>query len=63
MINDEADEVTKAKKPLKNNLESMKHSEFAFYYVHSLYYKCHKINLNCSGSYTDTPDRIKNTKA
>ena len=49
MINDEADEVTKGKKPLKNNLESVKRSEFAFYYVHSLYYKCHKINLNCSG--------------
>ena len=43
MINDEADEVTKAKKPLKNNLESMKHSEFAFYHVHSLYYKCHNL--------------------
>ena len=43
MINDEADEVMKAKKTLKNNLESMKRSEFAFYYVHSLYYKCHNL--------------------
>ena len=27
----------------------MKGSKFVFDYVHLLYYKCHKINLNCSG--------------
>ena len=24
-----------------------------------MYYKCHKINLNCGGSYIDSPDWIK----
>ena len=38
-------------------------SEFVFDYVHLLYYKCHKINLNRSGSYIDSPDWIKNKKA
>ena len=37
----------------------MKGSEFAFDYVHLLYYKCHKINPNCWGSYIDSPDWIK----
>ena len=27
-----------------------------------MYYKCHKINLNCGGSYIDSPDWIKNKK-
>ena len=27
------------------------------------YYKCHKINPNCGGSYIDSPDWIKNKKA
>ena len=44
------------KKKYQNNLESMKGSEFVFNYVHLLYYKCHKINLNCSGLYIDSPD-------
>ena len=34
-----------------------------FDYVHLLYYKCHKINPNRSGSYIDSPDWIKNKKA
>ena len=38
----------------------MKGSEFVFDYVHLLYYKCHKINLNRGGSYIDSPDWIKN---
>ena len=40
----------------KNNLESMKGSQFALDYVHLLYYKCHKINPNRDGSYIDYPD-------
>ena len=68
MINDEADEVIKelfdsVKNRYQNNLESMKGSEFAFDYVHLLYYKCHKINPNRGGSYIDSPDWIKNKKA
>ena len=51
MINDRADEVikyffTSLKNRYQNDLESMKGSEFVFDYVHLLYYKCHKINLN-----------------
>ena len=40
----------------------MKGSEFVLDYVHLLYYKCYKINLNCGGSYMDSPDWIKNKK-
>ena len=51
ITNDEADEVIEElfkslKNRYQNNLESMKGSEFVFDYVHLLYYKCHKINLN-----------------
>ena len=65
MINDEADEVIKKifksiKNRYQNYLESMKGSEFVYDYVHLLYYKCHKVNLNRDGSYTDYPDCIKN---
>ena len=71
MINDEEDEVIKdfldpLKKRYQNNLESMKGNEFAFvfdYYVHLLYYKCHKINPNRCGSYIGSPNWIKNKKA
>ena len=38
----------------------MKDSEFVLNYVHLLYYKCQKINLNCSRPYIDSPDWIKN---
>ena len=60
-INHEADEVIKEffeslKNRYQNNLQLMKGSEFVFNYVHLLYYKCHKINRNCSGSYIDSPD-------
>ena len=41
----------------------MRGSEFVFDYVQLLYYKCHKIKLNCGGSYIDYPDWIKNKKA
>ena len=38
----------------------MKSSKFVFEYVHLLYYKCHKTNSSCGGSYIDSPDWIKN---
>ena len=41
----------------------MEDSLSIFNYVHLLYYKCHKLNSNCCGSYTDSPDWIKNKKA
>ena len=41
----------------------MKGNEFFFDYVHLMYYKCHKINLNRGESYIDSPDQIKNKKA
>ena len=40
----------------------MKGSDFVFAYVHLLYYKCHKINWNHGGSYTDLPDWKKTRK-
>ena len=39
---------------------TMKDSSFIFDYVNLLYYECHKINPNCSGSHIDSPDWIKN---
>ena len=68
IINDEVDEIIKElldslKHRYQNNLESKKGSEFVFSYVQLLYYKCHKINLNCGGSYIYSPDCIKNKKA
>ena len=67
MINDELDEVIKElfdslKNRYQNNLESMKGSLFVFDYVTLLFYKCHKINPNHGGWYTDFPDWIKNKK-
>ena len=41
----------------------MKDIDFIFDYVHLLCHKSHKINLNRSGSYIDSPDWIKNKKA
>ena len=38
-------------------------SAFVFDYARVLYYKCHKINPNCGGSYIDSRDWIKNKKA
>ena len=68
MINDKADEVIdKHFKSLKNryqnNLESMKGREFVFDYFHLLYYRCHKTNLNCGGSYIGSLGWIKSKKA
>ena len=55
IINDKVDEVNKdlfdsLNNRYQNNLESTKDSEFVFYYVHLLYYKCR------GGSYIDSPD-------
>ena len=48
-------------KRYQNNLQSMRRSEFVLYlYYKSMYYKYHKINLNCGGSHIDSPDWIKN---
>ena len=68
MINDEANEVIKEhsdslKNKYQNNLESKTFCRFVFDYVHLLYYKCHKINPNCDGSYIDSPDCTKSKKA
>ena len=68
MINNEVEEVIKElfdqlKNRYQNNLESVKGSEFVFDYVYLLYYKGHKINPNCGGSYIDSPDCIKSKKA
>ena len=55
-------------KPLLNKCQIgleklMKGNEFVFDYVHLLSYKFPKINLNCGGSYIDSPDWIKSKKA
>ena len=68
IISDEADEVKEAffdsrKNRYQSNLESMRGSDFFLDYVQLLYYKCHKISLNCGGSYIDFPDCIKNKEA
>ena len=44
--------------------ESMRGSEFFFFdSIDSLYYKLHKISLNRSGSYIDSPKWLKSKKA
>ena len=43
-------------------MELVKSSEAAFDYVHVFYYKCHEINLNCGGSYIDSPGWLKTKK-
>ena len=68
MISDETDEVIKnifdsRKNRYQNNLQSMRGSVFVFNYVQLLYYKCHKINLNCGASCIASPDWITNKKA
>ena len=42
---------------------SRKCSDFIFDYINLLQYKCHRINYKRGGSYTDSPDWIKNKKA
>ena len=41
----------------------MRETEFVFDSVDSLYYKPHKISLNRSGSYIDSPKWLKNKNA
>ena len=40
----------------------MRGSEFTLYYVQLLYYECHKIDFNHTGSYIYSPVWIKKTK-
>ena len=50
----------------QDNLEKlMRSSDFVFDYLHLFYYKCHKINPNCGGSYIYiySADWIKDKKA
>ena len=69
MFNNKEDEVIKELFPslLSRNqigLEtSMKGSDFILDCVHLLYYKHHKVNFKCGGSYIDSPDWIKKKKA
>ena len=51
------------KKDKKPNLESIKINEIVFNYGHLLYYKYYTVNLNCSGSYIDSPGCSKNKKS
>ena len=56
--------MTKLLKLLKNFLNhSLIDIKILFNYVYLLYYKYHKVNVNCRGSYIDSPDWIKNKKA
>ena len=43
--------------------ESMRGSDFIFGSIDLLYYDFHKVGLNRSGSYIDSPKRLKNKKA
>ena len=66
VINDEVNEVIKGifdslKNSFQNNLELIKGSKFIFDYVHSLHYKCHKINPNRNGLDISSPDWIEKT--
>ena len=42
---------------------SMRSSDFIFYAVNLLYYKCHKINFKRGGPYIKYPDWINKKKA
>ena len=42
---------------------SIRGNGFMFDCAYLLYYKCHKINLNCVGSYIDSTDWIKKVKS
>ena len=64
MINEEADDVIKELLiHLKMDIKMIQNREsqsVSFHYVQLLYYKCHKINANCGGSYVDSSVWIKN---
>lgn len=68
LINDKADEIIKV---IFKSLcyryqidmeDSVKGSDVAFDYFDLVRYKYHKINLNCSGSYLNSPFWIRNKK-
>ena len=40
----------------KKIYKKMESSNFVFYYVNLLYYKCHKTNMNRIESYLGSPD-------
>ena len=69
MIGNETDEVIKEifvsvlQKYQKGLEESMKGSEFIYDWVDLLHYKCHKISLNCGGSYIGSPKWLTNKKS
>ena len=69
MIGNETDEVIKEifvsvlQKYQKSLEESMKGSEFIYDWVDLLHYKCHKISLNCGGSYIGSPKWLTNKKS
>ena len=42
---------------------SMRESDFFFYSVQMMYYKCHKVNFRLGGSYNDSPDWIEKNKS
>ena len=69
MIGNETNEIIKEifpsllQKYQKGLKEKMKGSEFVFDSDYLLYYELHKINLNRSGSYIDSPQLLKNKKA
>ena len=69
MIGNETDEVIKdifvsvLQKYQKGLEESMKGSEFIYDWVDLLHYKCHKISLNCGGSYIGSPKWLTNKKS
>ena len=47
----------------QGNLETlMEESEFIIDLVQMMYYKCHKVNFICGGSYFDSADWIKKKK-
>ena len=60
MISDVTNEIKEKlfislKNRYQNNLQLKRGSKFVFNYVQSLCSKCHKINLNYSGSYKHSP--------
>ena len=69
MIGNETDEVIKEifvsvlQKYQKGLEESMKGIEFIYDWVDLLHYKCHKISLNCGGSYIGSPKWLTNKKS
>ena len=66
--NDANEVVNKPFKSLRSkyqdNLEtSMKGSEFIFDSIQLIYYKCHKVNFKCGGSYIVSQKQKSNNKS